>query len=60
MSVTRPVVRYADREVLQSGWLIGEQTQAGKAAKVSAQYGEGRVILIGFRPPAPRPGTRHL
>ncbi len=44
------VVRYADREVLQSGWLIGEQTLAGKAAMVSAQYGEGRVILIGFRP----------
>jgi hypothetical protein len=44
------VVRYADRDLLASGWLIGEQTLAGKAAMVVAQYGEGRMIFIGFRP----------
>jgi hypothetical protein len=44
------VVRYADRDLLASGWLIGEQTLAGKAAMVVAQYDTGRVILIGFRP----------
>jgi hypothetical protein len=43
------VVRYADRDLLQSGWLIGEETLARKAAMVAAQYGQGRVILIGFR-----------
>jgi hypothetical protein len=43
------VVRYADRDLLQSGWLIGEQTLAKKAAMVSAKYGEGKVVLIGFR-----------
>ena len=43
------VVRYADRDLLESGWLIGEQTLARKAAMLSARLGEGRVILIGFR-----------
>jgi hypothetical protein len=43
------VVRYAGRDLLESGWLIGEQTLAGKAAMVAARHGEGRVILIGFR-----------
>jgi hypothetical protein len=44
------VVSYADREILQSGWLVGEQTIAKKAGMVVAHSGEGRVILIGFRP----------
>ncbi|MEK7409291.1 MAG: M14 metallopeptidase family protein [Acidobacteriota bacterium] len=43
------VVRYADRDLLQSGWLVGEATLAKKAAMVSARSGEGRVVLIGFR-----------
>ena len=43
------VVRYAERDLLQSGWLVGEGIIARKGALVSAQYGEGRAILIGFR-----------
>jgi hypothetical protein len=43
------VVRYADRDLLQSGWLIGEATVAKKAGMVAAKQGNGRVILIGFR-----------
>jgi hypothetical protein len=43
------VVRYVDRNLLQSGWLIGEANLAKKAAMVAAKYGDGRVILIGFR-----------
>jgi len=43
------IVRYADRDLLESGWLIGEETLAKKAAMVSAQLGQGRVVLIGFR-----------
>jgi hypothetical protein len=43
------VVRYADRNLLQSGWLLGEENLARKAAVLAAKYGEGRVILIGFR-----------
>ena len=42
------VVRYADREILESGWLVGEEEIAKKAAVVSAKLGQGRVVLIGF------------
>lgn len=45
----RVVVRYADRELLQSGWLIGEKYLSQKAAMVEAAYGQGQVILIGLR-----------
>ena len=44
------VVSYPEQEILQSGWLIGEEHLAGKAAMVSVSYGEGRVILYGLRP----------
>jgi hypothetical protein len=39
----------ADRDVLRSGWLVGEQVIAKKAAMVIAHQGQGRVVLIGFR-----------
>jgi hypothetical protein len=43
------IVRYVERDILQSGWLIGEKYLSNKAAMVSAGLGQGRVILIGFR-----------
>lgn len=43
------ILRYLDRDLLESGWLIAEQTLAKKAAMISAQLGQGRVVLIGFR-----------
>ena len=42
------VARYAEREVLESGWLVGEENLARKSAVISAKSGEGRVVLIGF------------
>jgi hypothetical protein len=42
------VVRYADRDLLQSGWLVGEENLARRAAVVSAKLGKGKVVLIGF------------
>ncbi len=45
----RVVVRYAERELLQSGWLVGEKYLSKKAAMVEANYGHGQVILIGLR-----------
>ena len=43
------IVVYADRDLLRSGWLIGEEHLANKAGMVSAKHGEGSVVLIGFR-----------
>ena len=43
------VVRYADRDILRSGWLIGEKHLSNKVGMVSAKHGQGTVILIGFR-----------
>jgi len=43
------IVQYPEKDILQSGWLIGEELISNKAAMISAKYGEGRAILIGFR-----------
>jgi hypothetical protein len=44
----RPVT-YVHRDVLQSGWLLGEERIADRAAVVSVELGAGKVVLIGFR-----------
>jgi hypothetical protein len=41
---------FVEREILQSGWLLGEAVIARKAAAVVVSHGEGRVVLLGFRP----------
>jgi hypothetical protein len=41
---------YVERDILQSGWLLGEQVIAKKAAAVSVKHGQGKVVLLGFRP----------
>jgi hypothetical protein len=43
------IAEFPERDLLQSGWLIGENLIAEKAAMVSAEFGDGRIILIGFR-----------
>ncbi len=48
-SDVRRIMTYIDRDILQSGWLLGEEVIANKAAVVSVQHGEGTVLLIGFR-----------
>jgi hypothetical protein len=42
------VGRYADKDVLASGWLEGEQVIAGRAAILQIGIGAGRVVLLGF------------
>ena len=47
-SVTR-LVTYVDRDILQSGWLLGEEAIANRAAMVSIEKGQGSIVMIGFR-----------
>jgi len=44
------VARFPDKEVLYSGWLLGEPKIAKKAALVEVPFGNGRVVLFAFRP----------
>jgi hypothetical protein len=48
----RVVVSYPEERIMQSGWLIGEEKLARKAAMIEAKMGEGRVVLYGFAPQA--------
>ncbi len=44
------VARYAEKDVLRSGWLLGEKYVAGKIALAEVAMGQGRIVLFGFRP----------
>ncbi|MGB7293973.1 MAG: M14 metallopeptidase family protein [Candidatus Aminicenantales bacterium] len=44
----RVVASYAEKDVLLSGWLLGEDVIARRAAVVDTLYKKGRIILIGF------------
>jgi hypothetical protein len=48
-SSVQTIARYADKDLLLSGWLEGGDVIAGRSAVVQAAVGTGRVVLLGFR-----------
>jgi len=44
------VVTYPERDILRSGWIIGEGMLGRKPALIDARLGRGRAIIYGFRP----------
>jgi len=44
------IAQFPDRQILESGWLIGEEYLSRKAAIINAKYGKGNIILFGFEP----------
>ena len=45
----RILAMYPKSDPLLSGWLMGEKRIEGKVAAVSVPFGQGRIVLIGFR-----------
>ncbi len=45
----KTIVRYSDKDLLKSGWLIGEKVIAKKSAMITTNYGKGKIVIIGFR-----------
>jgi hypothetical protein len=43
------VAEYPSRDLLMSGWLLGERVLTGRAAVIEASVEKGRVVLLGFR-----------
>lgn len=46
----RVIAKYAAKDALLSGWMLGEKYLNGKAALVETDYGKGKIILFAFRP----------
>ena len=46
----RIVARYAAKDALMSGWMLGEKRINGKAALIETDLGKGKVIMFAFRP----------
>jgi glutamine amidotransferase-like uncharacterized protein len=45
------VARYAEDDLLMSGWALGEKEHiGGTPAMVNVRHGDGNVVLFGFRP----------
>lgn len=46
----KTVARYADKDALMSGWMLGEKLMNGKTALAEATHGKGKIVLFAFRP----------
>jgi glutamine amidotransferase-like uncharacterized protein len=41
--------KYADDNIVLSGWMLGEEHLKNKAAVLRISLGRGKVVLLGFR-----------
>jgi hypothetical protein len=48
-SSVQTIARYADKDLLLSGWLEGEDVLTGRSAVVQLSVATGKVVLLGFR-----------
>jgi hypothetical protein len=46
----KSIAKYADKDALLSGWMLGEKYLNGKTALAETDYGKGKIILFAFRP----------
>ncbi len=44
------IATFHKRDIMQSGWLLGEEVISEKASMISVSVGQGKVVMIGFRP----------
>jgi hypothetical protein len=49
-SKVKVVARYAAKNALLSGWLLGEKYLNSKIALAETELGQGKIVLFGFRP----------
>ena len=48
-NVARAVAKYPSTNALQSGWIGGPEYLYDRVAVADVSYGQGRVVLLGFR-----------
>ena len=48
-SPVRVIASYAEGDLLESGWILGEEHLRGLGAAVEVPMGSGRIIMLGFR-----------
>lgn len=46
----RSIAKYAEKDLLLSGWILGEKYALGKTAIAESDFGKGKLILFAFRP----------
>ena len=46
----RSIAKYAAKDALMSGWMLGEKYLNAKTALAETGYGKGKIILFAFRP----------
>lgn len=44
------IARYAERDALMSGWMLGEKFLNGKTALAEVDHGKGKIVMFAFRP----------